>query len=107
MPSSLQLNLFVPQPDPITKEQLFSEEKRNELRKALSNTKYNFHKANTRFVSYEELLKKIAQMKDWLKENINNWNKTAFIVSDSSTVKSNHWITEHYYNNIDLKVVNY
>jgi len=31
MPSSLQLNLFVPQPDPLTKEQLFSEEKRKEM----------------------------------------------------------------------------
>jgi len=66
--SSLQLNLFVSQPAPLMKEQLFSEEKRKQMQWLLSDADYNFYKEHTRFVSYEELLWKLAEMKDWLKK---------------------------------------
>ena len=99
MPSSLQLNLFVPQPDPLTKEQLFSEKKRKEMQWVLSDEEYDFYKKHTRFVSYKELLWKLAQMKDWLNENISDWSKTAFFIPYWK-IKSNHRITEHFYNNL-------
>lgn len=103
MPSSLQLNLFVPQPDPLTKEQLFSEERRNELRDIFTDEEYNFYKEHTRFVSYQELLGKLAQMKDWLNENITDWEKTGFFIPPWK-IKSNHRITEHFYGNFSKDI---
>lgn len=98
--SSLQLNLFILQPDPLTKEQLFSEEKRKEMQWVLSDEEYNFYKENTRFVSYEELLWKLAQMKDWLNENISDWSKT-MILNIGWDNKSNNWIKNHIIYNLN------
>lgn len=101
--SSLQLNLFVSQPDPLTKEQLFSAERRNALKSMFTDEAYNFYKENTRFVSYQELLWKLAQMKDWLNDNITDWDKTCFFSHDKQH-HSNERITKHFYNNLQKNI---
>jgi len=91
----LQLHLYVKQPKTITKEDLFSERKKEDLLQNfhISEIDYEHIKETTNFITYNEFLNQLCNIKNRLNSQY-FWDNTVYFTLWWKQ-KSNHWIMEH------------